>query len=183
MSVPDHQIDPPEDAFVVEGHLNAYFGQNLAEFIPPPIVGIDPGNGEMTIIHSSDHIDPGCRRGRTFLCDHPYDTAYEHTTLTDQIMEIFHTSFPQEEHASRWWSGGEWDGYNEPDSHEKRTRHYLETYPWWRLWKVNKKLGEEGLSPTIDHEESLIMIGKSKASAAYIQHNDNFKRFIEELIP
>lgn len=152
MSVPDHQIDPPDSYITVE-ELNGYLqvsGEEYArrERIPQSVFPI------------------------------PY-----HTTFTDQIMEIFYLPFPQEETAYRWWSGGKWDGYNEPDSQEKRTRYYLETYPWWGLWKINKKLEEEKLSPTIDHEKSLIMIGKSKAAAAYIQHNDNFKRFIEELVP
>jgi hypothetical protein len=56
-------------------------------------------------------------------------------------------------------------------------------HPRPKLWKMNKRLEEAGLTPLIEREDSLIIIGKSKANAAYMQHNDNYKRFIAELLP
>jgi hypothetical protein len=228
MSVPDHQIDPPDrqfsfvdesgevthppDSYVtkeeVEGYwavdqeikvvfpvdeaikellrqkelrLNEIMMESVVPMLPttPITIGIDPGNSDEVVYA----LLPECGHVFPFMEPLQLYSAYDHTTLTDQIMEIFDTYWPVEEDADRWWP-------IEPifldcilSSHEKRTRYYLEKYPWWKLWKINKKLQEEKLSPTIDHEESQIMIGKSKASAAYIQHNDNFKRFIEELCP
>lgn len=154
MSVPDHQLDPPDE----DGWFS--FTDCEGKHIAPPdvVVGIDLAEAD---------VSPGRIRSKS----------------TQQILEIFQAPFPQEEWANAWWQHVPDDLFTIPDSHEKRTRYYLEKYPWWKLWKINQKLEEEKLSPTIDHERSEIVIGKSKAAAAYVQHNDNFKRFIEELIP
>ena len=204
MSVPDHQIDPPEVT-----------------------VGIAPGNGDMSVslFHPNqehpysvgDQIEINGREGTisfvdanlvsgeiTYtvrslgLADHQRvalewprmevltnDEFYqdENTTLINQIMTIFTAHFPLEDRAYRWWAVEPIYQFELPNTHEKRTRYYLEKYPWWKLWKIDKKLEEEKLSPTIDHPRSDIVIGKSKAAAAYFQHNDNFKKFIQRLLP
>jgi hypothetical protein len=185
MSVPDHQIDSP-DSYVTPEEVEGYWAVDQEiKVVFPVIVGVDPGNSE-TVFAPLYPINPlpACGHVFPYVQNADYETAFDNVTLADQILDIFNAYIPREETANRWWSlDGDWDGWNLPNSHEKRTRYYLEKYPWWKLWKINKKLEEEKLTPTIDHEESLIMIGKSKASAAYIQHNNNFKRFIEELCP
>ena len=52
-----------------------------------------------------------------------------------------------------------------------------------KLWKMDRFLWQQGFGPTIEPEDSEIMIGYSKANAAYLAHNQHFKHFIEELTP
>jgi len=98
-------------------------------------------------------------------------------TLEEQIRLINAgpTQFP-----FSWWPD---DVSSLPFPYRQTVMEIDNDYPDWKLWQIDTQLKKMGLEPRIDHEESVIMPGYSKGSAAYIQHNNNFKRFIEELCP
>lgn len=221
MSVPDHQLDPP-DSYVTVEEIEAAMQDdppNACGEEPRYMIGIDPGRGDMSVsvyhpaqehpFHVGDQIHINGVEGMILRVSNQqshitytvrqqelvytpltvnngqsfsFPINEPHHDLTAQIMNIFKTPFPRESQSMGWWTKNPTYNLVIPSSHEKRTRYYLDKYPWWKLWKINKKLEEEKLRPTIDHEESQIMIGKSKAVAAYIQHNTNFKHFINELV-
>ncbi len=88
---------------------------------------------------------------------------------------------------SDWWSmAGHELGFSRDKDVVRRyraTKSFERQCSHEKLWQWNTRLQTLGLPPSLEHEESLTLIGKSKAAAAYVQHNAHYKNFIDELLP
>lgn len=91
--------------------------------------------------------------------------------LTEQILDIFD---PPPRVISGWWP-------NEGEENIHITRILEKKHPDWKLWQYDHAVEKAGGVVTLEHAESEIMLGHSKAATAYFQHNKNFRTFIDEL--
>lgn len=87
-----------------------------------------------------------------------------------------------------WWKGartgspcGLIQASGDYEARVRQTVIFERLYKDATLAELDQKLMEEGFCPSLEHEESPTMKGKSKGAAAYLQCNAKFKTMIDDL--